>query len=131
MRLIQERRERLGVSQRAAAALAGMSASRYRQLENGGREIRGTWIPEDAPDKTLAHMALAVRLVPGDIEPFSPMAGLMLADLMAEHDASSQQDASDAARMVGALPDNGSLSARQRAILESEVAESLRRVRRE
>lgn len=130
MRLIKERRERLGWSQRAAAALAGISPSRYRQLENGGREMRGTWIAEDAPDKTLAHMALAVRLEPPDIEPFNPMAGLMLTDLIAERNAGSQQDADDAARMVDALAGR-KLSARARAELEARVAEALRDLRDE
>jgi DNA-binding XRE family transcriptional regulator len=128
MRLIEQRRERLGMSKRAAAAIAGISESRYRQLEDGGRQIRGVWVDEEAPDMTLARMALAVRLAPSDVEPFSPRAALMLADLIAERSANGRQDAEDAARMVDALGGRA-LSGRQRAALEAEVAESLRRLR--
>lgn len=128
MQLIKQRRDRLGMSKRTAAALAGISESRWRQLEGGGREIRGTWIPEDAPDPTLAHMALAVRLGPGDIEPYSPRAAQILKDLTAGREADGRRDADDAARMVDALGGRG-LTARQRAFLEAEVAESLRRLR--
>lgn len=128
MQLIEQRRDRLGMSKRTAAALAGISESRWRQLENGGREIRGNWIPEDAPDLTLASMALAVRLTPGDIMPFSVRAAAMLGDLIAEREARGHQDAEDAARMVGALGAR-SLTGRQRAALEEEVAEALRRLR--
>lgn len=128
MQLVEQRRDRLGMSKRTAAALAGISESRWRQLEAGGREIRGNWIPEDAPDPTLAHMALAVRLAPEDIEPSSPRAAQMLGDLIAEQEADGEQDAGDAARMVDALGGR-KLTARQRATLEAEVAESLRRLR--
>ena len=131
MQLIEQRRDRLGMSKRAAAALAVISEARWRQLENGYREIRGVPVTEEAPDQTLARMALAVRLAPEDIEPFSPRAALMLADLMAERNASSQQDADEAARMVGALPANRMLSSRDRARLEAEIAEALRRLREE
>jgi len=115
------------MSKRTAAALADMSEARWRQLEKGGREIRGTWIPEDAPDPTLAHMALAVRLTAGDIEPFSPRAAQILGDLSAEREASGQRDADDAARMVDALG-GGRLTGRQRAVLEVQVAEALRKI---
>ena len=128
MTLIKERRERIGMSQRTAAALAQISPTRWRQLEDGGRDIRGTWITEDAPDPTLAHMALAVRLTPGEIEPYSPRAAVMLGDLMAEREAQGQQDAVDAARMVDALGGHR-LTGRQRATLEAQVAESLRQLR--
>lgn len=118
------------MSKRTAAALADISEARWRQLENGGREIRGTWISEEPPDPTLAHMALAVRLAPDDLLPFSTRAALLLTDLIAARDANGQQDADDAARMVDALGGR-SLSARQRAALEAEVKESLRRLRGE
>lgn len=116
------------MSQRTAAALAEISPTRWRQLEDGGREMHGTWISEDAPDLTLAHMALAARLTPGEVEPFSPRAALMLADLMTERSTEGQEDAQDAARMVDALDGRG-LTGRQRAALEAQVAESLRQLR--
>jgi hypothetical protein len=130
MQLVEQRRDRLGMSKRAAAALAGISEARWRQLENGYREIRGVPVTEEAPDSTLARMALAVRLAPADVEPFSPRAAQMLGDLLAERDAHGQQDADDAARMVDALDGDGrGLTGRQRQALEADVAESLRRLR--
>lgn len=128
MQLIEQRRDRLGISKRTAAVLAGISESRWRQLEDGGREIRGNWIPEDAPDLTLARMALAVRLGEADIEPFSKRASLMLADLIAERNAGSQQDADDAARMVSGL-DAHKVPPAKRAALEARIAEALRDLR--
>ena len=128
MQLIGQRRERLGMSKRAAAALASISEARWRQLENGYREIRGVPVTEEAPDPTLARMALAVRLTPHDVEPFSPRAALMLADLITERETAGQQDADDAARMVEAVAVNRRLSSRERARLETEIAEALRRL---
>lgn len=130
MQLIEQRRERLGMSKRAAAAFADISEARWRQLENGGREMHGTWISEDAPDTTLAHMALAVRVAPESIEPFSPRAAQMLGDLIAEREAAGHADADDAARMLDALGGR-KLTARQRAVLEAEITESLRKLRDE
>jgi hypothetical protein len=127
MRLVEQRRERLGMSKRAAAALAGMSEARWRQLEYGGREIRGIPVTEDAPDPTLARMALAVRLAPADIGPFNPRAAQILGDLIAEREADGHRAAGDAARMVDALGGRR-LTSRQRAALEAEVAGALRRL---
>jgi hypothetical protein len=129
MRLIKQRRERLGMSKRTAAALAApLSEARWRQLENGYREIRGIPVTEEAPEPTLARMALAVRLSPDDIRPYSQQAAEILAGLIEEREASGMQDADDAARMVDALPGR-KLGARQRAALEAEIAEALRRTR--
>lgn len=119
---------RLGMSKRTAAALAGMSEARWRQLENGYREIRGVPVNEEAPEPTLARMALAVRLASEDISPYSERAAQMMADLAAERDAEGRRDADDASRMVDALADRA-LTARQRAALEAEVADTLRRMR--
>jgi hypothetical protein len=130
MQLISDRRERLGMSKRTAAALASISEARWRQLENGYREIRGVPVTEEAPDPTLARMALAVRLGPEDIKPYSPRAAQMLAGLMAERDAGDRRDADDAARMVDALG-GPELTGRQRAALEADVASALRRLRGE
>lgn len=128
MQLIEQRRERLGMSKRAAATLAGLSEARWRQLESGRREIRGVPVTEEAPDPTLARMALAVRLEPGDIRPWSAHAAEILAGLIEARDANGRQDADDAARMVDALGGRA-LTGRQRAALEAEVTEALRRLR--
>jgi len=130
MRLIKERRERLGMSIRGAAEQAEpFSEARWRQLENGGRKFRGTWIAETAPVSTLARMALAVRLAPKDIEPFSPPAAEIMMTTIEQRKAENAQHADDAARMVEALNDPD-LTARQRAALEAEVAEYLRQIRK-
>jgi len=91
MQLIEQRRERLGISKRTAAAFAGLSEARWRQLAAGGRIFQGTLITETAPDHTLARMALAVRLAPEDVKPHSADAAQMLADLIDEREASGRQ----------------------------------------
>lgn len=128
MQLIEQRRERLGMSKRTAAAFADLSEARWRQLESGHRVFRGVPVTEEAPDSTLARMALAVRLEPDDIKPFSERAAEILAGLIEEREANGHRDAVDAAKMVDALGGRA-LTGRQRAALESEVAESLRRLR--
>lgn len=128
MQLIEQRRERLGMSKRTAAAFADLSEARWRQLESGSREIRGVPVTEEAPDPTLARMALAVRLEPDDIRPYSEHAAEILTGLIEQRDANGRQDADDAARMVDALGGRA-LTGRQRAALENEIAESLRRLR--
>ena len=104
------------------------SEGRWRQLENGGREFRGTWVVEEAADSRLARMALAVRLSPGDLAPYSERAAQMLADLIGERQERGKQDAADAARMVDALGDHA-VPPRLRPSLEADVAEALRRLR--
>lgn len=51
-----------------AAARAGISDTRWSQLENGYRKIRGHYEPERAPADTLARMALAVGVTPDELE---------------------------------------------------------------
>lgn len=116
---------------RTAAALAGISEARWRQLEKGYREIRGVPVTEGAPDLTLARMAVAVRLAPEDVQPFNPRAAFMLADLIAERNADGQQDADDAARMVDALNGGRSLTRRQREALQARIAAELHDLRDE
>lgn len=118
------------MSIRTAAALAGISEARWRQLERGSREIRGVPVTEEAPDPTLARMALAVRLTYDDLLKLRPAAAHIFAELAAERAADGERDADDAARMVDAL--NGrSLTARQREALESQIASALRTLREE
>lgn len=130
MRLIEERRDRLGMSKRTAAALADMSEARWRQLEAGYRTFRGVLVTEEAPEPTLARMALAVRLTPDELRPYSEHAAEVLAVLDADRAKNSMRDADDAARMLDAL-DGSKLTGRQRAALELRIAEELRRVRGE
>jgi transcriptional regulator with XRE-family HTH domain len=64
-RLITEMREkppRMSMSE--AARRAGISLTRWRQLENGFRPFRGTSYPETGPAQTIAKMARVVGVTP-------------------------------------------------------------------
>jgi transcriptional regulator with XRE-family HTH domain len=127
MAVIHERRTRPGISVRQAARLAGISEARWRQLEAGGRDMRGMWIDEEAPDRTLSRMAHAVGVTPRELRDAGRKeAAAMLEEYAAELEARAKADAEEAARMVGQVHRN--LSPRQRARLEAEVADTLRRV---
>lgn len=68
-RLIQRKREeppRLSMSE--AARRAGISPTRWRQLENGYRLMLGKPVRESAPARTLAAMAAAVGVTPGELK---------------------------------------------------------------
>ena len=67
-RLIKRKREeppRLSIA--AAARLADMSDTRWRQLESGYRLFHGRYEPETAPAQTLAAMARAVGVTPAEL----------------------------------------------------------------
>jgi transcriptional regulator with XRE-family HTH domain len=55
------------VSMRQAAERAGISPTRWRQLEAGVIRVRGKDYPEVAPAETLARMALAVGVSPSSL----------------------------------------------------------------
>lgn len=67
--LIQAGREKLGWSYRRAAREAGMSAERWRQIEQGiARVARGVDVPvQDAPSDTIARMARAVNITAAEL----------------------------------------------------------------
>jgi hypothetical protein len=67
--LIERKRKAIvpRLSQRNAALKAGMSETRWRQIEVGGRWFRGRWEPEIAPPDTLARMAHVVGVTPGEL----------------------------------------------------------------
>jgi hypothetical protein len=66
--IIAEFRERPPrMSIRAAAAEAGISESRWRQIENGVRMFRGTPYPESGPAQTVAKMAAVVGVTPDQL----------------------------------------------------------------
>lgn len=128
MKLIQERRTRRGLSFRAAGTAAGISEARWRQLESGSRDIRGVHVEEPAPDKTLARMAYATGVTPQELKDHDrPEAAQLLEDYAAERTTEDVADTRDAARLVDQL--GRGLTARQRAALEEEIAEALRRSR--
>jgi transcriptional regulator with XRE-family HTH domain len=128
MKLIRERRKRLHLSYDRAGELAGISGTRWRQLEGGFRAVKGTYFTESAPAPTLARMALAVGMRPADVREHSEdAAGEMtaLAEIRARADTDTR---AEAVRMVGTI---GGLTDRQRRLLEDSVADDLRRVREE
>lgn len=69
-RLIAARRQQMipRMSQREAALRAGISSTRWRQLESGKIRVRGRDYPEIAPPDTLARMAQVVDVSPEELE---------------------------------------------------------------
>jgi hypothetical protein len=55
------------LSRTQAALRAGISESRWRQIETGRIRLRGQDYPERAPDDTLALMAWVVGATPGEL----------------------------------------------------------------
>lgn len=130
MALIRERRKHAHLSYDRAGLLAGISGTRWRQLEEGRRAIAGIGhIPEHAPAITLARMAWVVGLTPDDLAGFGldEAAGELkrLAEAAAREDG---ETAAEAARMAALIPD---LTDRQRAALEDKIAAGLRAVRKD
>jgi transcriptional regulator with XRE-family HTH domain len=128
MKLIRERRKRMHLSYDRAATRAGISGTRWRQLEDGHRAIRGVgYIPEEAPPATLARMAYVVGVTPDElISDGQPAAGAELADLIELRSREDGETQAEAARAVSTLP---WLNAEQREHLEQELAQDIRRIR--
>lgn len=128
MALIRERRKRAHLSFDRAGHLAGISGTRWRQLEDGRRAIRGVgYVPEHAPAATLARMAYAVGITATELESCGAHEAsvelMMLAESRAEADVMAL---AEAARLVDQVP---GLTPRQRATLEAKIAADLRDVR--
>ena len=66
--IARKREEAPRLSRRAAAARAGISEARWRQLEDGYRTFRGQQFAEVAPAPILARMARAVGVTPAELE---------------------------------------------------------------
>lgn len=125
IQLIEDHR-RAAMSVRNAASLAGLSESRWRQLEAGGREVRGTWLAEEPPARTLARMAWAVGVKPAELrEAGRPDAAGVLEELTPEYEA--EADVAEAERLVSAV--RRPLSMRQRGALAERVVVALREIR--
>lgn len=67
-RLISAALKRAKLSARKAADLAGMSEGRWRQIASGYQSVGGTRVPVHARAETLARMAQAVGVAPGQLE---------------------------------------------------------------
>lgn len=116
------------LSMREAARLAGISATRWRQLEAGTIRVKGTDYPEKAPAETLALMAQAVGATPEELRTSGrdDAAAILVKILAVEPDAARNR--SDASRMVDTI---SGLSRRQRETLEARIAEDLDQIRRD
>lgn len=99
---LREKPPRMSMSQ--AARRAGISPTRWRQLENGFVPIRGTNYPETGPAQTIARMALVVGATPQQLTD----AGR--ADAAAELEAMAEQ-----------VEHTGAFTSRQRAGLAQRV----------
>lgn len=65
--LLAESLRRSGLSQRKAAALAGITEGRWRQIVTGFQGVGGVRAPVTGPADTLARMALAVGVDADDL----------------------------------------------------------------
>jgi len=61
-RRVEAAREAAGLSKRAAAKRAGISESRWRQLEAGVENIRGQTFAVKTTPETVANIAKAIRV---------------------------------------------------------------------
>jgi hypothetical protein len=131
MRLIRERRKQLRLSYARAGQMIPerpISDTRWRQLEDGYRTIRGVGrIPETAPAATLAGMAYVVRVTAAQLNGVGEHeAADELIRLTAQYAREDGEAQAEARRMVSAV---AGLNGRQQEALISEVASSIRRVR--
>jgi hypothetical protein len=131
MRLIRERRKQLHLSYARAGALIPerpISDTRWRQLENGYRTIKGAGrVPESAPALTLAGMAYVVRVTADELHGFGEHeAAEERHRLTASHAREDGQAQAEARKMVSGV---AGLTGRQQDALISEIASTLRRVR--
>lgn len=65
--LIADALKRARISGRQAAADAGMSDARWRQITKGYQSVQGNHSPVRAPAETLARMALVVDVTPDQL----------------------------------------------------------------
>lgn len=131
MRLIRERRKQLHLSYARAGQLIPdrpISDTRWRQLEDGYRTIRGVGrVAEPAPAATLAGMAYVVRVTAAQLNGVGEHeAADELLRLTAQYAREDGEAQAEARRMVSAV---GGLNKRQQEALISEVASSILRVR--
>lgn len=68
-RLIEQRRKQRGLSVRAAAASAGLSEGRWRQIAKGYQQAAaGVRVPVNAPDETLRRMSVAAGVMADELD---------------------------------------------------------------
>jgi hypothetical protein len=129
MELIRARRKRMHLSYDRAGQMVpgGLSGTRWRNLEDGYRTVRGVRFAESAPAVTLAGMAYAVGVLPAELHAHGchDAADELLA-LTSDQARGDGQVLAEAAQAAGVIR---GLNARQRQALESEIAADLRRIR--
>lgn len=93
------------MSIKKAAAAAGISDTRWRQIEHGMRQVRGEPVQEIGPSPTVAAMAAVVGATPADLE------------------AAGRPDAAgELAAILEALDGAGSFTARQKRALAPRMS---------
>lgn len=105
------------LSRTQAALRAGMSATRWRQLEDGAILIRGRRYPETAPDDTLARMAWVVGASPAELR----KAGRDGAAVALETILSDPPD--EVSQLIEAVQDSREFTERQKRALIDRLRE--------
>ena len=130
MELVRARRKSMRLSYDRAGEMipGGLSGTRWRQLEDGYRTVKGIGrIPESAPAVTLAEMAYVVGVLPAELHAHGRHdAAEELTALIGSRSRGDGEVLAEAAQMAGVAR---GLSERQRKTLESEIANGLRRIR--
>lgn len=127
-RLIAEARAALfpRLSMRQASLRAGISETRWRQIESGRIRIRGEDYPEVAPADTLARMAQVVGLKPDDLARVGRLnAAAALAELQKRdrvRDGRAREEAARLAALVPGLSDKARRQLAERIALDIEAA---------
>lgn len=88
-KLIKAAQKAAGLSTRKAAALAGMSESRWRQIVAGSQRVNKQDIPFTAPAETIARMARTVGLTADRLAKARPEAADELRRLRPDTDTTS------------------------------------------
>lgn len=99
---LREKPPRMSMSE--AARQAGMSLTRWRQLEHGFRTFRGAYYAETGPAQTIARMALVVGATPRQLT-----------------DAGRADAAAELEAMAGQVEDTTAFTRRQRSALADRV----------
>ena len=130
MELIRAARKRLRLSYDRAGEMVpgGLSGTRWRQLEDGYRTLKGVGrVPESAPALTLAEMAYIVGVGPAELHSHGRHDAAeelaVIIGIRSREDGEVLAQAAEMARMARGL------NAHQRKTLESEIAADLRRIR--
>lgn len=108
--LIKTAQKRARITVRQAAADAGLSTERWRQITTGYQSVRGGYVEVHAPDDTLARMAHAVSVTPDQLtEAGRAEAADILRELIEEHATRADPYAADPhidaiAQLLATLP---------------------------